>query len=140
MEAYVKAFLRKFVASLYLAGVDTIPFSGDKFQKGVESMQNELKETLPKESFESLSDLFVKTPVQEMYNQIRDYLMSLNGDAISFVGVDNPYWTHASIKMNYYYAHQVLKDKTVCDIEDDVIDCAMREFCDGAEVVLWEQF
>lgn len=140
MEAFVKAFLRKFVASLYLAGVNTIPFSGNEFQNGIESMKEELKSSLITEKYDLLSDLFVKTPVQEMYNQIRDLLMSLNGDTISFVGVDNPYWTHASIKMNSYYAHRLLKDKSVCDIDDSVINGAMRCFCNGAGVMMWEPF
>ena len=80
MEAYIKSFFKKFIAALYLSGVNTIPFAG-----------NELKDSLAKKDYEMLSDIFVKSPVQEMYNNVRDLLMSLNGDTISFVGVDNSY-------------------------------------------------
>lgn len=140
MEAYIKSFLKKFIASLYLSGIKTIPFSGNEFQKGIESMQGELKDTLSKEEYEMISDIFVKSPVQEMYNNVRDLLMSLNGDTISFVGVDNPYWTKASIRMNDYYAHKLLKDQTECDIDSDIIKNATEKFCEAAGVTIWEQF
>lgn len=140
MEAYIKSFLKKFIASLYLAGVEFIPFSGDEFQKGVASMQGELKETLPETVYEKLSDIFVKSPVQEAYNNIRDLLMSLNGDTISFIGVNNPYWTKASIKMNDYYAHKLMRDQSECDIDSDVIRNATDKFCEAAGVLIWEQF
>ena len=91
MEAYIKSFFKKFIAALYLSGVNTIPFAGNEFQRGIESMQKELKDSLAKKDYEMLSDIFVKSPVQEMYNNVRDLLMSLNGDTISFVGVDNSY-------------------------------------------------
>ncbi len=140
MEAYMKSFLKKFVASLYLAGVEFIPFSGEEFQKGVASMQGELKESLTEPEYEALSDIFVKSPVQEAYNNIRDLLMSLNGDTISFMGVDNPYWTKASIKMNDYYAHKLMKDQSECGIDSDIIKNATDKFCEAAGVFIWEQF
>lgn len=140
MEAYIKSFLKKFIAALYLSGVTTIPFAGSEFQKGIESMQKELKESLEKKDYEMLSDIFVKAPVQEMYNNVRDLLMSLNGDTISFVGVDNPYWTKASIKMNDYYAYKLMKDRTECDIDFDIVKSATEKFCEAAGVTVWEQF
>lgn len=140
MEAYTKSFLKKFVASLYLSGVETIPFSGREFQNGVEKLQDELRKSLSKKQYDMLSDIFVKSPVQELYTQIRDLLMSLNGDAISFVGVDNPYWTKASIKMNSYYANRLLKDETECNISTNIIEKATEKFCEAAGVSSWEQF
>lgn len=140
MEAYIKSFLKKFVATLYLSGINTIPFAGNEFQRGIESMQGELKKSLTKEDYDKLSDVFVKSPVQEMYNNIRDLLMSLNGDTISFVGVDNPYWTRASIKMNNYYAYKLMKDKTECNIDSDVVKIATEKFCEAAGVMIWEEF
>lgn len=53
MEAYIKDFFKKFIASLYLSGVEFIPFSGDEFQKGVVSMQGELKDILPERCMRS---------------------------------------------------------------------------------------
>lgn len=140
MEAYVRTFLKKFIASLYLNGVNTIPFSGTEFQNGVEQMKNCLENSLNSMDFEKLSDIFVKLPVQEMYNKIRDLLMDLNGDTISFVGVDNPYWTKASIKMNSYYAHKILNDHDLCDIDTDIINNATNEFCEAAGVIIWGKF
>lgn len=103
-------------------------------------MQKELKESLEKADYEMLSDIFVKSPVQEMYNNVRDLLMSLNGDTISFVGVDNPYWTKASIKMNDYYAHKLMKDQTECGIDSNTVRNATEKFCEAAGVAIWEQF
>ena len=140
MEAYIRTFLKKFVAMLFLNGVNTIPFSGAEFQDGVEHMKEYLQQTLDIEEYEKMSDIFIKLPVQEMYNNIRDLLMSLNGDTISFVGVDNPYWTKASIKMNDYYARKILKDTEICDIDDDIIRNATNEFCEAAGVTMWEEF
>lgn len=140
MEAYIKSFLKKFIATLYLSGVNTIPFAGNEFQKGIESMQKELKESLTEKDYDMLSDIFVKSPVQEMYNHVRDLLMSLNGDTISFLGVDNPYWTKASIKMNDYYAYKLMRDQTECDIDSDIIRNATEKFCEAAGVTIWEQF
>lgn len=139
-EAFLKSFLRKFVAALYLRGIEDIPFAGDEFQNGVEFMRNELINSLNEEQYSYLSDLFVKTPVLEMYSQIRDLLMSLNGDTISFVGVDNPYWTRATIKMNEYYANKIMRDKRVCDIDESIVRSAMEQFCKGAGIEVWEQF
>lgn len=140
MEAYIKSFLKKFIASLYLSGIRAIPFSGNEFQRGIESMRNELRASLTKQEYDMISDVFVKSPVQEMYNNVRDLLMALNGDTISFVGVDNPYWTKVSIKMNVYYALKLMKDDTECDITSDKIKSATEKFCEAAGVTVWEQF
>lgn len=140
METYMKAFLRKFIAALFMSGVESIPFSGERFQKGVEKMQESLKNSLSKQEYDRISDVFIKTPVQEMYNNIRDLLMSMNGDTISFMGVNNPYWTTATIKMNPYYAKKILNDKEICDIDNNKIQQAAKEFCDAAGVMVWEEF
>lgn len=140
MEAYVITFLKKFVASLYLAGVESIPFSGEDFQRGIAQMQLSLQENLEGQEYDKISDAFIKTPVQEVYNKIRDLLMSLNGDTISFIGVDNPYWTRASIKMNPYYANKILRDCELCSISSEIIQEATKEFCDAAGVLIWEKF
>lgn len=140
MEAYLKTFLKKFVAVLYTSGVNSIPFSGEEFHKGIEKMQASLKDNLTAQDYDKVADIFIKTPVQEMYNKVRDLLMSLNGDTISFVGVDNPYWNTATIKMNPYYARKILEDDSVCDMDNEIIRRATKEFCDAAGVLMWEEF
>ena len=121
METYIKAFLRKFIASLFFYGVNKIPFSDSKYKNGIESM-------------------FTKVPVQETYAQSRDFFMSLNGDVISFAGPDNPSWTQASIRMTPYYANKLLKEDDECNIKREIIDKASKCFCDGAGVITWEKF
>ena len=58
----------------------------------------------------------------------------------SFMGVDNPYWTKASIKMNDYYAHKLMRDQSECGIDSDIIKNATDKFCEAAGVLIWEQF
>lgn len=140
METYIKAFLRKFIASLFFYGVNKIPFSDSKYKNGIESMQKCLKELLSDEDYWMLSDLFTKVPVQETYAQSRDFFMSLNGDVISFAGPDNPSWTQASIRMTPYYANKLLKEDDECNIKREIIDKASKCFCDGAGVITWEKF
>lgn len=140
METYIKSFLRKFIASLFLCGVNKIPFSDSKYKNGIECMEQCLKKQLSDEEFWMLSDLFIKVPVQETYAQSRDFFMSLNGDVISFAGPDNPSWTQASIKMTPYYANKLLDENDECSIKREVIDKASKSFCDGAGVVTWEKF
>ena len=140
VETYIKAFLRKFIASLFFYGVNKIPFSDSKYKNGIESMQKCLKELLSDEDYWMLSDLFTKVPVQETYAQSRDFFMSLNGDVISFAGPDNPSWTQASIRMTPYYANKLLKEDDECNIKREIIDKASKCFCDGAGVITWEKF
>jgi len=138
METYIITFLKKIVATLYVSGVDTIPFSGEEFQRGISRMQKSLRDNLTDDQYDLISDIFIKTPVQEMYNKIRDLLMSLNGDTVSFIGVDNPYWTKATIKMNPYYARKILNNMDICDIDNKIIQKATNEFCEAAGVLIWE--
>ena len=137
MEAYIKSFLKKFVAALYLSGVETIPFSENAFQAGMKSMEDELKKSLPEEEYNMLSDIFVKSPVLERYNNFMDLLVSLNGDVLTFAEVNNPYQVNASIRMNDYYAQKILKDQTVCKIDSQLIKRAAKKFCEAADVTIW---
>ena len=77
MEAVLKTFVEKLVAAFQQLGVTSIPFSGAEFQSGISAVEAELKNRLPEEKFDEISDVFLKTPVEETYNDIKDFLWSL---------------------------------------------------------------
>lgn len=135
MEAYIKTFLKKFVASLYLSGVKSIPFSGDGFQNGIESMQAALKASLSNQEYEMISDMFIKSPVQETYNKVRDLLMELNDDIVNVIRTDSLYCVSVDIQMNNYYAYKLMRDSSVCGIDSDKITEAADRFCEAAGVM-----
>ncbi len=139
MEQEVKAFLNKFIAALCRHEVDSIPFAGDAFQNGMSAMEKKLRDRLSPDDFEKIADVFVKDPVDEVYEHIRSLFMTLNGSGISFSGADNPQWRVMTIKMTPYLAERILKDATVLDMGKDLMDDVTKEFCEAAGVFLWEE-
>lgn len=140
MNQEENVFLNKFIASLCLRGVKTIPFAGEEFQLGISAVETVLAESLEENDFQKLSDLFVKVPVEETYHQIRTMFMNLNGQGISFSGADNPMWETMTIKMNAYSAQRELADNSVLDINKDLMNRLTEEFCEAAGIVVWEEF
>ena len=94
---------------------------------------------LPEDKYDEISDVFIKTPVQEEYNQFRDMLISLNGDIIGFSAMKNPYWRTLSINMTRYYADKIMTDEDI-GISDDQLFAGANAFCDAAGVLVWERF
>lgn len=136
MNPDVYAFLRKFLAVLYLKNVNAIPFSGIAYTNGVEAMQNYLIENISDDDYDKISDIFIKTPVQEEYTQLEDNLMHLNGDIVKFVAVDNPYWRVLSIKMFPFYAQKILDSQTDdLTITKEQYEQAALQFCHAAGVM-----
>lgn len=139
MRQEAGSFLEKFVASLCLHGVTSIPFTGEEFQNGVCAMENVLHESLDEMKFSKLSDMFIKVPVEETYQQIRAMFMNLNGHGISFSGADNPMWSVMTIKMTQYRANKVLHDNSIIDVSIPLMDRITKEFCEAAGVEIWEE-
>jgi hypothetical protein len=139
VNAEIFTFLRKFLAALYLIGVRDIPFSGEEYTLGVDALQNTLQDLLPEDKYDEISDVFIKTPVQEEYNQFRDMLISLNGDIIGFSAMKNPYWRTLSINMTRYYADKIMTDEDI-GISDAQLFASANAFCDAAGVLVWERF
>lgn len=138
MEAISRTFVEKLVASFCQIGVNSIPFSGEEFQVGIAAVEDELKNSLPEDEFDNVSDVFLKTPVEETYDDIKDIFMEFNGEHLSFVAVDNPYWQSATIKMSDYYANKILADNSLLDIDGTIMNRLARKFCEGAGILLWE--
>lgn len=139
VKSEIFTFLRKFLAALYLIGVRDIPFSGEEYTLGVVALQNTLQDLLPEDKYDEISDVFIKTPVQEEYNQFRDMLISLNGDIIGFSAMKNPYWRTLSINMTRYYADKIMMGEDIGISDVQLFTCA-NAFCDAAGVLVWEKF
>jgi len=139
MNASIRVFLKKFLAALSLKNVREIPFSGDNFQEGIQAVESYLKENLDSLQFNNLSDMFIKTPVQETYSYIRDMFMDLNGDSIKFSAVQNPYWTNMSIMIDEDYASYILNDNTYLKIDKSIIENSAEKFIEKAGIRLWEK-
>lgn len=141
LNSTIFVFLRKFLATLYLNGVRDIPFSGTEYNAGVCALQTSLNDMIPEEVYDSISDIFLKTPVQEEFNQFRDILIALNGDVIGFSAMKNPYWRSLNINMTHYYAEKVLNEDDVeIGISNEQFSAIANKFCEAAGVLIWERF
>jgi len=141
LNSNIYMFLRKLLAKLYLSGVRDIPFSGIEYHLGVCALQTTLQDIVQEDVYDQISDIFLKTPVQEEYNQFRDKLMALNGDIIGFSSIKNPYWTTLNINMTSYYANKILNDDdTNIGISNEQFQILANEFCEAAGVFIWERF
>lgn len=140
MTFEVSTFIRKLLASLYQCGVSDIPFSGASFTAGIEAVQASLQKMIPEETYDRISDVFIKTPVQEEYNQLQDMIMELNGDMIGFSSVKNPYWKLLSINMTPYYAKRILDEPSSLQITNNQYLEIANQFCNAAGVGIWARF
>ena len=140
MNTYIRIFLKKFLAAISLNDINNIPFSWDKFQNGIEAVEIYLRNNLDPDTYDLLSEMFVKTPVQEVYNQIRDMFMDLNGDTIKFSAVENPYWTNITISIDSNYASFLLNNNSYLKIDKSIVTGAANEFLERAGVIQWAQY
>lgn len=130
-----RIYVKKFVSALYLKNIKEIPFSGEDFERGINSMKNYLKKVLQKDVFMMIEELFERTPVQEHYDNLRDMVMSLNGETVKFVKVANPYWKRVSIEfVSQKEAERILNDKSILTIDKAVIQEASKLFCENSGV------
>ena len=131
MNSTTVTFLRMFLAALFLQGADEIPFSGDSYTSGVTAVRDTLLTTLPEEKYDEISDMFVKTPVQEEYILLRNGLFALNGDVISIPDPYDPSCTKLKIRMTPYHAGKILQEDTGIG-RGLTVRCA-EAFCEAAD-------
>ena len=80
-----------------------------------------------------MSDMFVKTPVQEEYILLRNGLFVLNGGVISIPDPYDPSCTRLKIRMPPYHAGKILQEDTGIG-RSLTIRCA-KVFCEAADCV-----
>lgn len=133
MNSTTVTFLRMFLAALFLQGVDEIPFSGDSYTSGVTAVRDTLLTTLSEEKYDEISDMFVKTPVQEEYILLRNGLFALNGDVISIPDPYDSSCMRLKIMMTPYHAGKILQEDTGIG-RSLAVRCA-KVFCEAADCV-----
>ncbi len=129
-------FVEKFIASLKKLNVSDIPFGNTEFHNGVESMHKYFDKHMYDfgEIADELSLLFLKRPIEGIYDEITDAMLSLNGRLVSFA-LANPYYEKASIKLVDNDADYILENLSL-DIENNHILNFAKAFCDGAQIKL----
>lgn len=130
-----RIYVKKFLSVLYLKNIKEIPFSGEFFEKGINSMKNYLEETLQEDVFMLIEELFDKTPVQEHYNNFQDMILNLNGETIKIFEVYNSSWKRVSIEfISSKEAERILNDNSIFAIDKTVIQKAAEIFCKNLEI------
>ena len=127
-----RIYVKKFLSALYLKNIKEIPFSGEAFEKGINSMRNYLEESLKENDFMLTEELFDKTPVQEHYNNFQNMILNLNGEMIKIVEVYNSSWERVSIEfISPKEAERILNDNSIFAIDKTVIQKATEIFCEN---------
>lgn len=130
-----RIYVKKFISALYLDNIREIPFAGDDFEKGIETMKEHLVKSLDEKDFMAIEELFDKSSVQEHYDNLRDMVMSLNGETVKFAKVSNPYWKRVSIEFNSRKeAERILNDVSILNIDCEIIKNASKLFCEESGV------
>lgn len=127
-----RIYVKKFLSALYLKNIKEIPFSGEAFEKGINSIRNYLEESLKENDFMLTEELFDKTPVQEHYNNFQNMILNLNGEMIKIVEVYNSSWERVSIEfISPKEAERILNDNSIFAIDKTVIQKATEIFCEN---------
>ncbi len=128
MNTETRCFLRKFLAAIALQGIGSIPFAGESYNNGIQAVQIYLRKKLDRETYNNISDMFIKTPVVETYDLLRDLFMELNGSEIKFNSLENPTWTTMVINLNEIKANYILEDQTQVKIDRDIVKESTHRF------------
>lgn len=130
-----RIYVKKFLSVLYLKNIKEVPFSGETFEKGINSMKNYLEETLQEDVFMLIGELFDKTPVQEHYNNFQDMILDFNGEIVKDFEVYNSSWEKVSIEfISPKEAERILNDNSIFAIDKTVVQKAVEIFCKNLEI------
>lgn len=130
-----RIYIKKILSALYLKNIKEIPFSGEAFEKGINSMKNYLEETLQENDFMLIEELFDKTPVQEHYNNFQDIILNFNGEIVKIFEVYNSSWERVTIEfISSKEAERILNDNSIFAIDKTVIQKAADFFCENLEI------
>ena len=130
-----RIYVKKFLSALYLKNIKEIPFFGEAFEKGINSMKNYLEEILQENDFMLIEGLFDKTPVQEHYNNFQDMILNFNGETIKIFEVYNSSWKRVSIEfISPKEAKRILNDNSIFAIDKTIIQKAAEIFCENLKI------
>ena len=128
------SFIDEFIANLKIQGVKQIPFDNNEFFAGVEFMASFFYNNRYKlgSVSDELSMLFLKNPLENVYQRFRDALSAENGSFLSFV---NPEYRVSILELSEDDAHYIIK-KNRSGIPGEFVKQCADEFCKGAHCIV----
>lgn len=125
-------FIDKFIASLKMLSVSSIPFDNPEFYNGIEGMKNYFQDNrqLFGEFSDEISMLFIKNPFEGVFSRFRDAISEQNGWYISF---ENPEYINGIIKITTSDAQQIINNNNLA-IPHDCLRNITVAFCEGANI------
>lgn len=125
-------FIDKFIATLKLLNVPSIPFDNPEFYNGIECMKHYFQDN--RQMFGDFSDeismLFIKNPFEGVFSRFRDAISEQNGWYISF---ENPEYINGIIKITVDDAKYIISNNNLA-ISNDCIHNITVAFCEGANI------
>ncbi len=126
-------FVDRFIATLKVRDVLSIPFDNAEFYSGIEAMKNYFVENA--EAFGDFSDeiamLFIKNPFEGVFSRFRDAISEQNGWYISF---ENPEYINGIIKITTNDARNIIESNDL-KIDQEHLDSITSAFCVGAGIL-----
>lgn len=125
-------FIDKFIASLKILDVSSIPFDNSEFYNGIESMQHYFQDhrQLFGDFSDEISMLFIRNPFEGVFSRFRDAISEQNGWYISF---ENPEYINGIIKITKDDAEQIISDDNL-PIPLECLQSITAAFCEGANI------
>lgn len=125
-------FIDKFIATLKILNVSSIPFDNPDFYSGIEYMKHYFQDN--RQSFGDFSNeismLFIKNPFEGVFSRFRDAISEQNGWYISF---ENPEYINGIIKITTDDAKQIISNNNLA-IPNDCLRNITVAFCEGANI------
>ena len=125
-------FIDKFIATLKMLNVSSIPFDNCEFYSGVECMKHYFQDN--RQSFGCCSDeismLFIKNPFEGVFSRFRDAISEQNGWYISF---ENPEYINGIIKITTDDAKRIISNDNLAIPQNCLYNITVA-FCEGANI------
>ena len=130
------SFVNEFIAYLRIMGVERIPFDNNDFFAGVDRMASYFKDNRGRlgNKSDELSMLFLKNPLENVYQRFRDALSDENGSFLSFV---NPEYAVSILELSKEDANFIIR-KNRSGIPGAFVEQCAIEFREGAHCQLLE--
>ncbi len=127
-------FIDRFIATLKVLNVPSIPFDNSEFYSGIEAMKTYFLENI--DCFGDFSNeiamLFIKNPFEGVFSRFRDVISEQNGWYISF---ENPEYVNGIIKITLDDAHNIIESNDL-EISQEHLNSIANAFCIGAGILI----
>lgn len=127
-----ESFIDRFIATLKVLDVESIPFDNPSFYNGVEAMKIYFQENMANfgNYCNEISMLFIKSPFEGVFSRFRDAISEQNGWYISF---ENPEYINGIIKITSKDARNIIESNDL-EISQNHLRSITEAFCAGAGI------